>query len=125
MNKERLLNVVKALRESPNPEKFSMCHVHNSCGSPACAIGHYVARSDLQSEFLPVPVDHPFMLSNGTGHVLLKDGTAVFFSSNALLNHFELGDDEFDDLFSDAGCNWAHTADQAADYIERFVATAE
>src|SRR6187551_2522759 len=48
---KRLMNVAKALRESPNAGRFDMgCYIHsgseeegekNWCGSPACALGHY------------------------------------------------------------------------------------
>lgn len=58
----RLLNVARALRESPNPKAFTMLRfVHGDdsfsntvgsaadwCGTPACALGHYGSRTDLQ-----------------------------------------------------------------------------
>lgn len=124
MHADRLLNVAKALRESPNPEQFTMGRVSNPCGTPACAIGHYVARPDLQSDFKPVPPDHHLMSdTGGTGHVLLSDGKAVFFSSKQLRDHFDLDECDFDDLFNGSwGCDDARTALQAAEYIENFVA---
>jgi len=127
MNKERLLNVAKALRESPAPDKFNMNRVSHACGSPACAIGHYVARQDLQSDFLPVPPGHSHMdREGGTGHVLLTSGKVVFFTARSLLEHFDLDSDEYEQLFGGGyGCGDARTAIEAAEYIERFVARAE
>lgn len=56
----RLLDVALALRESKNPEAFTMrfytwgwsstgyvLYPH-PCRNPECALGHYAARSDLQ-----------------------------------------------------------------------------
>lgn len=126
MNKERLLNVAKALRESPNPEQFTMDRVTNTCGTPGCAIGHYVARQDLQSEFLPIPPgDHYMTDSGGTGHVRLRDGSTIYFTSKKLLRHFDMENDEYEELFGGDGCNDAQTPNAAADYIERFVADHE
>lgn len=51
MNKERLLNVAKALRESTTPpDLFTMRFVMRECGTPACALGHYAARGDSAKE---------------------------------------------------------------------------
>lgn len=126
MNKERLLNVAKALRESPNPQQFNMGRVTNPCGTPGCAIGHYVARHDLQSEFLPIPPDDIHMTdTGGTGHVRLRDGSAIYFTSKRLLRHFDVENDEYEELFGGDGCGDAKTPIEAAEYIERFVAEHE
>lgn len=45
-NKERLMLVVRALREDPDPENFTMWKF-SKCRTPACALGHYASRRDL------------------------------------------------------------------------------
>jgi hypothetical protein len=121
MNKERLLNVAKALRESKNPERFSMkTFIHGKwgetpehwCGSPACALGHYVARPDLQSEFY---VHESHMLRRNTHKAVFTQG---------FVDHFGIEFEEYDELFDEQGCGNAKTPEEAAQYIERFVEVA-
>jgi hypothetical protein len=104
MNKVRLLNVARALRESEHPEKFTMRELVNMCGTPGCALGHYASRGDLQDVFL---IDGYRMTTVGAGSIY-----------DVTLAHF--GEDE---LFGALGCGEAKTPVQAAEYIERFVAT--
>jgi hypothetical protein len=51
----RLLNVAKALRDAAEAKKFfcmrDIAIVRDDCGTPACALGHYAARRDLQATF--------------------------------------------------------------------------
>lgn len=125
MNTERLLNVAKALRESPAPDRFTMESIH-ACGTPACALGHYAARPDLQSEFrLQMP--YGFEMANGAEMTPELDGPEI-------CGHFGISKQQALQLFSDsqdyddergpigAGCGDAKTAIEAAEYIERFVA---
>jgi hypothetical protein len=121
MNTERLLNVARALRESPTPEKFEMGNVTHACGTPACAIGHYIARQDLQQEFKPLPVDSIYMGSLGTAKIVI--GEDVFDWENVRVReHFDITAREFEELFGPSGCGMAKTPIEAAEYIERFVA---
>lgn len=118
----RLLNVVRALEESPNPDKFTMKRFGHECGSPACALGHYCSRPDLQSAFLlsrhaedaacwPAPTD---------------DVTACLGIDNIeICAHFGLTADEAMDLFDENGCGGAQTALEAAKYIRDFVSRKE
>jgi hypothetical protein len=127
VHQKRLLNVAKALRESANPEAFTMeWFVHGdteqrdqgrvspfSCGTPACAIGHYAARRDLQREL----------------KIVVREGDAEVVDSRRLPatcwsvhEHFGVTPDESRDLFAYAGCGGAKTPKAAARYIERFVA---
>lgn len=113
MNKERLLNVVKALRESPVPEKFTMHRfvymtTANECGSPACALGHYAFRQDLQSAF----TRDTFGPQSGVG-----------CASECVLEHFHITEQQACQLFDSCGCDSAKTPNEAADYIEKFVET--
>lgn len=49
--RERAQNMIRALRESPDRAQFSMSRWATRCGTPACVLGHYAARSDLQNIF--------------------------------------------------------------------------
>jgi hypothetical protein len=115
VNAERLLNVAKALRESPAPEKFDMGdYVDFECGTPACALGHYGARRDLQNVFV---IDGGSVEGFGLSTV---DRGAPFFRT--VIEHFGLEPGEDDELFGTDGCGEAKTAIEAAEYIERWVA---
>ncbi len=130
MNKrqeKRLLNVAKALREAPHPERFGMeTFVHdkygenlNWCGSPSCALGHYGARTDLQKLMY---IRQATKFSNP--HLSFKnDRQGLFHLTNPdLLNHFGIRRFEAQELFEWYGCDRAKTPKTAALYIERFVA---
>lgn len=124
--KTRLLNVAKALRESPNPNAFDMSiyghdgefHYWNwsgketkfDCGTPACALGHYASRRDLQKTFR---LDEDYIVVN--------DNEVIGYASQEISDHFGITFGECAELFDADGCNNAKTAKQAAKYIERFV----
>ncbi len=115
MHKTRLLLVAQALRESPAPEDFSMDAWRNLCGTPACALGHYCAREDLQDAFR----------WHGRAGMTIRSvgehaGLGVSFAAR---EHFGIDENQFQALFGGAGCGGAQTVEQAAEYIERFVAT--
>lgn len=128
MNKERLLNVARALRESPNPEQFHMSSYGHDCNTPACAIGHYAARPDLQDAFA----------LDTYGWLIHRDGRPCNYFHEEVHAHFDItpeqssllfsGDTDGDDFDEDGepnrvwGCNSARTALEAAEYIENFVA---
>lgn len=116
MNKERLLNVAKALRESPSPHMFTMVHYGHACGTPACALGHYAARTDLQDAF--ELTQSGFLVTTDAG-----DGRhRTLFKT---LEHFGINNDQENNLFGLRGCAEARTPIEAAEYIERFVAEHE
>ena len=118
MNRERLLNVARALRESKKPEEFTMHFYAADCGTPACALGHYAARHDLQDCFA-LDQDGDLVevgTDDGEGFQLL---TSWDFAD--VLNHFGITLDEADKLFSSHGCSGATTPIEAAEYIEQFV----
>lgn len=111
MNKHALLNVARALRESPAPNRFTMSMFGHSCGTPACALGHYAARRDLQ---------HTFQLDSGA--LRYADGAGgVWLNSITVREHFDLTSEQIDTLFDEHGCDNAQTAEQAALFIEYFV----
>jgi len=83
--------------------------IAHPCGTPACALGHYAARGDLQDAF---------RLDNRGFLVHLGDETPYEME----LRHFAIDGDQEDELFSAMGCGDAKTTIEAAEYIERFVA---
>lgn len=117
MNRERLLNVARALREAPNPEKFDMgSEIHRRCGTPACAWGHYAAREDLQSAWK--------VERDKGGYFDVREigtGRWASYDDDALLDHFDITPKERLELFDADGCGGAQTPIEAAEYIEEFV----
>lgn len=106
--KSRLLNVVKALRESPRPQSFTMKDTGGICGTPHCAIGHYAARRDLQNDF------HLTFF----GRMKCRERN---WNVLDLAQHFGLSLNETYLLFGSDGCNNAQNPAEAIEYIEGFM----
>jgi hypothetical protein len=119
MSKENLLKVAKALRESTNPDLFEMGSYSHPCGTPACALGHYAARRDLQ-DFLKIDGAGLFYVPELRVQVGF---TRADYDDEYVCGHFGISTEEAEELFSTFGCNAAKTATQAAEYIERFAET--
>ncbi len=114
----RLLKVAQALRESPDPGKFTMVQFGHGCGTPACALGHYAARRDLQKTFKL----NPDAYSKNESMLVNNTGFRVGYDDTEIENHFGIDSEESDELFNGSGCDDAQTPKQAAKYIETFVA---
>lgn len=108
---QRLMNVSRALRETPKPKRFDMGKFGNPCGTPACALGHYAVRTDMQSTF---------RLSFWTGDLKVR-GQEVDFDGPQICHHFGITEGEAALLFGPSGCNDAQFPEDAAAYIEAFV----
>lgn len=131
MNRDALLKVARACRESPSPDHFTMRrHVHD-CGTPACAFGHYAARSDLQSAFR---LRNPQVFGvDALGRSLIGasegvenvEGDEAGYDSSSAREHFDLGVTHLEELFGSNGCDGARTVTEAAQYIEQWVAEHE
>lgn len=117
MNRERLLNVAKALRESPSPEDFGMETYAHGCGTPGCALGHYAYRTDLQDDFMLVPVDDGMFVHTAVAF----RGQKVEYFSDCVRDHFGIDYVQVGELFAGYGCGEAQTPTEAAEYIENFV----
>jgi hypothetical protein len=114
MNKRRLLNVAKALREAVHPEYFTMRKFGLACKTPACAFGHYAVRKDMQKVF---------SLSMG-GYLKKYRGRLLKGCHDDLvLDHFGITQDQSIELFGAFGCGHAQTPVDAAEFIENFVVT--
>lgn len=115
---QRLLNVALALRESPRPAAFDMGQYGydeeelHPCGTPACALGHYAVRQDLQSSFR--------LVMDGVKGI--NSDWYIDYDEAAILEHFGIDVDEAGDIFGGYGCGRAETAVAAAEFIEAFVA---
>lgn len=117
--RQRAQNLIRALRESPDPAGFTMGCWARPCGTPACVLGHYAARSDLQDVFQFRRDRFGFLV---VAHVV--DGTSITPMDNyskELLGHFGLMEDEAFELFSTRGCGSARTPEQAIAYIQSFM----
>lgn len=113
MNKERLLNVAKACRETKFPDAFTMEKFGHNCNTPACALGNYAIRDDLQSTFS----------LRRSGELRPRDEDRfIGFDDDEVLDHFGLTYEQSNELFSPYGCAEAQTPNEAAEFIERFVA---
>lgn len=123
IHRERLLKVATALRDAAKDkrlrDKFTMdtygykAEEGDKCGTPACALGHFAARRDLQRTFvlrIDGDVDVP---------TVSFQPFAVFHTIN---EYFGLEEHENRELFERQGCGGAKTPIQAARYIEKFVA---
>lgn len=127
IHRERLLKVAQALRESSAPKDFTMRCFVNECGTPACALGHYAARRDLQHAFkIVVEKGTDF---DGTARlyydVTENDGAPIAYDDDFTQQHFGLDAYDLNNLFGGCGCDDAQTPKAAARYIERFVAKQE
>jgi len=120
----RLRSVITALREAPNPLAFDMGqYVYDGddgfdCGTPACALGHYAARTDLQKTFK--------IRANAQHQVadIMADEQTIQAPSEepAVQEHFGMTSEEVEDIFGAEGCGGAKTTKAAIRYIERFIA---
>lgn len=142
IQEKRLLNVARSLRESADPKNFDMGLFVRSrvigkdengfCGTPACALGHYAARRDLQKLLkIKVTYDPIGIYREGvtTARVMYLGGRKNHMGSGNCMvidepiqEHFGIDDAENKELFDSTGCGNAKTPKAAARYIERFVA---
>lgn len=140
-----LMKVVRALRESEYPKLFAMDSYvwarnetwfsgnetavkelekieergkeEEFCGTPACALGHFASRTDLQ-RILKVVRDP----KNGTASMSMYGSDVPDdWDMDAVNEYFGISHEEHDELFGGEGCGNAKTAKQAAKYIEEFV----
>lgn len=120
MNRERLLNVARALAESKtDPSRFTMYKYSWNCGTPACALGHYASRTDLQDVFSLTDTKG---LPHVYGSYIYLKNTDVRIGNEhpAVLEHFGITEDQAEDLFGACGCNEASTQEDAVAYIKDF-----
>lgn len=102
-----ILDVADAEHKRKGEPTYDQSELAHPCGSPACAVGHYIAHR--------------------RGWVLQIDGTATAKSSGEqlhgrhVLQDLDIAFDEYMELFGPSGCDNAGTAKKAARYIRKFV----
>ena len=138
VQKQRLLKVAQACRETKHPGHFDMDHwgqalynawdmsdeeAMNTCGTPACALGNYAVRRDLQRNFR----------LDAYGHLRSRNGKPIVLTDRNewptqhekfeyLGEYFGITEDEALELFDADGCGNAEDDHiKAAEYIEQFV----
>lgn len=93
----------------------------NFCNTPACALGHYGSRGDLQRI---MRVGESRTDRNGTDGnfslLVYGNNRGVDFNDPKILEHFGINGEQAEDLFSMEGCDYAQTPLEAARYIEKF-----
>ena len=130
----RLLDVARSARECPFPEAFTMSYyahfgvaeTGHPCGTPACALGGYAARLDLQDACKIVPTNGgPGMRVEFSEEKFpdIKSRSDRFgYDCRAAREWFGVSAYDLFLLFSSNGCNGAKTPLEAAKYIETFAA---
>lgn len=111
MNKPRLEKLIVAL-EAAKPENFDMGRFAR-CGTPACVLGHYASRADLQSEF---GLEGMTILELATCRRPDCDGEEIQL-------HFDITGEQACELFDVEGCDDAKTPAEAIAYIRKFIDT--
>lgn len=138
MNKEHMLTLLKANREMKHPERFTMgTYVHNRetpyeingeesnppqewCGTPACVLGNFGAREDLQR--LLCIRDESLAFVERVERDLLN---IVSYCDERIASYFDLTTNECYEMFGLDGCNEAKALDAALAYVEDFIANNE
>lgn len=109
--RQNFLNLIKAVSEHPMPKMFNMQEYGYDCGTPACILGTYADRSDLQNLFF---------LRDGS--LRSKDSYAYLdFDSPLFAEHFGLDNEQLWKLFSHDGCDRARTIEKAVEYLKKFM----
>lgn len=112
---KRLLNVAKATREA-KPAEFHMEHYAHRCGAPACALGHYAARRDLQQKFVLRKSEYAF----DRLVLFTKEEGEVSWAGRTFRDYFGIDGEEAAFLFGSE--HTYRTQEDEALLIEDFVA---
>jgi hypothetical protein len=100
----RLLRLAKILDSA---KRYDQQKLQHSCGTPACAWGHYVFSLGERKR-------RQFLSTDMTGFAVIR-------GIDQADNEFMLSWNEREELFGVSGCSNARTAKQAAKYIRAFV----
>lgn len=130
MNKQQLKNLKKlpkVLREEAARrdalgdkrkvgDSFNMHGFGNySCNTPACVLGTYAYRKDVQDTFRPLRCYYGIDIKlKGCSEVVYHDGLEV-------QAHFGLDATQAEELFGTKGCGGADNEEDAARFIEGFI----
>lgn len=87
--------------------------IPHNCGAPACALGHYALRTDLQDRFR--------LADNGQVVFVDRELTLGGVADGRIAEHFDITIKEAAKFFGSNGCGGAETPGEAADFIESFI----
>lgn len=130
---KRILNVARSLDESADAKAFTMkCFIrgdHNDpypnyaekknwCGTPACALGNYAARRDLQKVLTikKTPYGSLYLEFSEGKH---KD--EIDYENEAVHKYFGVDEDTMYLLFGPNGCNDAKKPATASKFLKTYV----
>lgn len=120
MNRKNFEKLLRANREAP-ADVFNMaqiCGTPTACGTPACLLGNYALRTDIQHTF-KTQAERRLQL-------LDAEGTSLWIDDARVCEHFDISRKQAERLFGRDGCNNAGTdLDAALAYVEHFMATGE
>lgn len=119
MSVEHLRNLVKALRETKEPDRFTMTCIMHKCGTPACALGQYAFRTDLQNSFRLSGDRDTWEAASGV--ISTASGKNICWDDDEICAHFGITTTEAAELFDADGCGDAMTPNEAADYVDQFI----
>lgn len=111
MNKPRLEKLILALEGVPI-KHFNM-DKYGTCGTPACVLGHFAARTDLQRKFV---LKHEFHTQ-----LFAIDGHEVDYWDGEVREYFGINAEQAEALFGPEGCDRAQTPAKARRYIRKFI----
>ena len=117
VNVSALQNIVRALKEAPADAVFDMQRYVHVCGTPACALGFYAAREDLQSFLTLRAGDMTYTRPDSD----MRPSHRACYTDDQLCAHFGLKPKEMFLLFSSRGCDNAATREDAIEYLEGFI----
>jgi hypothetical protein len=124
MNRENFEKLLRATREAP-ADLFNMrmfVGAPTACGTPACLLGNYALREDLQNAFVA-----DAETATNMGRIFdAGSGLRVWCNDPSVCDHFGITEEQADRLFAANGCNNAGTDhDKAIAYVEHFMTTGE
>lgn len=114
LNRKAFANLIRSTSEA-DPEDFNMREYGNPCGTPACVLGNYANRTDLQDAFSFEPAQN--------GEVVSTTGDYVAYGGKLVQKHFGITTYDAAEIFSgESGCAGAKTPAEAVAFLEAFYA---
>lgn len=112
---DRLRDVLRAIEEAPPEARFDMGRLVHDCGTPACLLGHWLARPDLSPRFgLARQIG---LIRDRVGH------RALHFDAKPIRDWFGLSQAQYCGLFDTWGCEGARSdRAKATAYLKQWIA---
>lgn len=105
-----ILDVADAQHRAKKEPTYDQSTFKKSCGTPACALGHWAAHNPRRWKF------------DTTGHPYLRTTEPLYgISFEDASQEFGIDHHAINELFEYNGCGRAKTGKQAAKFIRKFV----